>query len=195
MYKLRATNRTRYDSFVSVVNRHGLGLVDEIYWKRVKVSSSKVEVQTGGRIQRIRRQRLLIVPSAKVGADRLSFNQLSEGTFRTVALVFYLITDQSTLLLLEEPEVCVHQGLLRSIIELIRAQSRQRQIVFSTHSDFVLDHIDLREVFMVSRTAERGTTVRSLATETTAKTLGILRKYLQTEGNLGDFWRQGGLDL
>ena len=94
-------------------------------------------------IRQILRNKQLIVPYVGVDKTELSFNQLSEGTFKTIALIFYIITDKSNLLLIEEPEVCVHHGLLNSVMSLILLYSRRKQIIISTHSDFVLDKIEL----------------------------------------------------
>ena len=68
---------------------------------------------------------MLAIPTVIRDADRLSFNQLSEGTFRALALIFYLMADDSDLLLLEEPEVgVVHSGLLVSLLKLIHFTAR-----------------------------------------------------------------------
>lgn len=194
MYLLRQTNPDKYSSYLSLVGKHGLQLIDNIYWKEVPVSSSVVDVQSGGRVVKRNRQRMLLVPSAKVGSERLSFSQLSEGTFKTIALVFYITTDKSDLLLIEEPEVCVHYGLLASIVELIKSQSLEKQIVVSTHSDFVLDRVKPEQVFSVRKYKKKGTIVRPLSTGYPRETIQALREHLQYSGNLGEFWRQGGLD-
>ena len=53
----------------------------------------------------------------------------------------------------------MHHGLLASIVELIIIYSRRKQIVMSTHSDFVLDKIDPRNVYKVARDDQHGTLV------------------------------------
>jgi ABC-type Mn2+/Zn2+ transport system ATPase subunit len=194
LYRLRETSPTKYASYMSLVGKQGLGLISNLFWKQVKVASSQIEVRTGGKVVKRNRQRLLIVPSVQNGRDRLSFSQLSEGTFKTLALVFYLITDDSDLLLIEEPEVCVHHGLLSSIVELIKNQSAEKQIVFSTHSDFVLDQVESDQVFSVIRREDKGTVVRSLSAGYSRQSVEALREFLQTSGNLGEYWRQGGFD-
>jgi hypothetical protein len=194
LYRLWHADSDLYAAYLHLVGKNGLRLISSIHWKEVKVASSQVDVRTGGKIERKRRQRLLVVPSIKSGVDRLSFNQLSEGTFKSLALIFYLITDNSDLLLVEEPEVCVHHGLLTSIVELIKSQSSQKQIIFSTHSDFVLDQLEPANVFSVAKTESHGTTVKSLANDLPAKKFAELREFLRESGNLGDLWRQGGLD-
>jgi len=193
LYIFRQSNPLRYRAYVSIVSTTGLGLVSRIHWKQVKVAASQIEVGTGGNVVKRDRQRLLIVPSVQIGTQRLSFSQLSEGTFKTLALIFYLMTDNSDLLLIEEPEVCVHHGLLASIIELIKGQSAEKQIIFSTHSDFILDKLQPEQVLIVARSQVNGTRVKSL-TGGPKQPIQALRRFLQTAGNLGELWRQGGFD-
>jgi predicted ATPase len=73
-------------------------------------------------------------------------------------------------------------------------RSSEKQIIFSTHSDFVLDRIKPEQVFSVTRTVRRGTTVRSLAVGYSKRRTDALREFLRTSGNLGEYWRQGGLE-
>jgi predicted ATPase len=103
------------------------------------------------------------------------------------------MTDNSTALLIEEPEVCVHHGLLSSILELIKSFSKRKQMILSTHSDYVLDHVSPENVYKVSSEPLAGTVVSHITKSMTAKELLALRDYLEREGNLGEYWREGGL--
>jgi len=116
-------------------------------------------------------------------------NQLSEGTFKTLALLFYIINDVSELLLIEEPEVCIHHGLLDSIIELIKVQSKKKQIIISTHSDYVLDKLKPENVVLVSRDTDKGTIAKPLSKALSKNDYAALKSYLQDEGNLGEYWK------
>jgi ABC-type uncharacterized transport system ATPase subunit len=194
LYRVRQTNKEKYAAYLSLIGKQGLNLVSTLRWKELNVASREIEVRSGGKIVKRKRQRILIVPSVQSGADRLSFSQLSEGTFKTLALVFYLVTDSNELLLIEEPEVCVHHGLLASIVELIKSQSTKKQIMFSTHSDFVLDQLEPEQVFSVSRGSRSGTRVRGLSRGYSAKKIEALKEFLHSSGNLGEYWRQGGFD-
>jgi len=194
LYRLNITNSSKYESYLTLVGKQGLGLLSRIYFREVKLASRDIEIRSGGRIVKRKRERILIVPSVQSGTDRLSFSQLSEGTFKTLALIFYLITDDNNLLLIEEPEVCVHHGLLLSIVELIKSQSTDKQIIVSTHSDVVLDQLDPDNVFSVTMRNRGGTAVSSLARGYSKKKIALLREYLRSSGNLGEYWRQGGFD-
>jgi predicted ATPase len=136
----------------------------------------------------------LVVPSFQISENQLSPSQLSEGTFKTLALVFYLVTDKSQILMLEEPEVCVHHGLLSSIVELIKVYSNDKQILISTHSDAVLDKLDIDNVFKVMRDGDKGTVVSSIRKNLKGSELTALKEYLANEGSLGEFWKHGDLE-
>ena len=139
-------------------------------------------------------EKILVIPQFNIGKNELSPNQLSEGTFKTITLLFYLITEASKVLLVEEPEVCVHHGLLSSIIELIKTYSRDKQIVLSTHSDFVLDEVNPENVYKVTNLPLKGTKVSHVPKSMSRLELAALREYLEVEGNLGEYWRHGGLE-
>jgi predicted ATPase len=106
--------------------------------------------------------------------------------------LFHVLTEDSTALLIEEPEVCVHHGLLSSILELIKSASKSKQMIISTHSDYVLDHVGPENVYRVKFEKNSGTTVSPIAKTMTAREFAGLREYLEKEGNLGEFWREAG---
>ena len=135
-----------------------------------------------------------VVPSIIIDNLNLSPNQLSEGTFKTLALVFYILNDDSNLLLIEEPEVCVHHGLLNSIIELIKIQSNFKQIIISTHSDFVLDKLEPENVVLVDKNRNKGTIAKSLFKTLSKNEFQALKDYLENSGNLGEYWKEGGFE-
>jgi len=187
-------SHTRYDQFIDIIGSTGLRLVDKITFREIRTSLTEYSVRVGGKIEKRRAEKVLIIPQFKCGKNILSPNQLSEGTFKTLALLFYIVTGQSTALLLEEPEVCVHQGLLSSILELIKKYSEEKQMVVSTHSDYVLDHVEPENVLSVKADPINGTIVRHLRKTMSRKEYQALRFYLENEGNLGEYWREGGLE-
>lgn len=194
LYRSFKAQDTQYERYLSTVDKNGIGLIDDLTFVEADMPASSYEVQSGGRIKRIERSRLLVVPSISVDGHKLSPNQLSEGTFKTLALLFYVMTDESRVLLLEEPEVCIHHGLLSSVMELIRQQSKTKQIVISTHSDFVLDHLLPENVILVDKTPTQGTRARLLKKSLSKSDYKALRTYLEESGNLGEYWKEGGLD-
>jgi energy-coupling factor transporter ATP-binding protein EcfA2 len=189
----KAENRDRYDQFLSIVGPKGLRLIDKIKFREVPTSSMEYSVRVGGKVKVRRMHKLIVIPQFRLGNQVLSPNQLSEGTFKTLALLFYVITDNSSALLIEEPEVCIHHGLLSSILELIKTYSHRKQMIVSTHSDYVLDHVGPENVFCVTFDKLSGTIVRHIRKTMTSKEFVALREYLDKEGNLGEYWREGGL--
>lgn len=191
---LSKTHRTDYDEFFNLVGPDGLKLVDKMDFKEFALPATRLRVGAGGRVTRQKTRQKLIVPSVVVERTRLSPSQLSEGTFKTLALIFYLVSDKSRLLLIEEPEVCVHHGLLTRILALIKSYSHSKQIVFTTHSDFVLDELEPENVFLVKRPPGGGTSVRAVSKALSKRDFEALKKYLGSAGNLGEFWRHGGFE-
>lgn len=197
LYDIYQEYRNKTESFfefMDIVGKNGIGLVEKIEFNEIKTSSSSYSVLTGGKVRKLEKTNLLVIPSFKISDNDLSPNQLSEGTFKTLALVFYLVTDNSSLLLIEEPEVCVHHGLLSSIVELICNFSNEKQIIISTHSDSVLDKVDVSNVFSVKRDKKKGTSVSSISKSMKHKELAALKQYLENEGSLGEYWKHGDLE-
>lgn len=184
---------TQFREFLETVGARGLRLVDDLTFKTVETSSIDYAVRVGGKVKQRRKNKILVIPQFRIGKRRLSPNQLSEGTFKTLALLFHVITADSTAMLIEEPEVCVHQGLLSSILELIKTYSRSKLMIISTHSDFVLDHVEPENVHRVTFDKQTGTVAHNIKKTMTAREFAALRAYLRQEGNLGDYWREGGL--
>ena len=86
-------------------------------------------------------------------AGRQRENEFSDGTLRLIALVWSLL-DGDAPLLLEEPELSLHQGVVEQLASLLyRAQKRRnRQVLLSTHSAELLRDggIDGEEVLLLT---------------------------------------------
>lgn len=98
-------------------------------------------------------------------------DQLSDGTLRLIALLWSLLEGNS-LLLLEEPELSLHEEIVRQIplmIDRIKRQAKyRRQTLITTHSQAMLDNpIDGRTILLVMPTDDgsqiRGATPEELA--------------------------------
>lgn len=194
LYTEFKANSHEYQQFFDIIGPNGIGLINEICFNEMVTSTVDYSVKSGGRIRKRTREKILVVPQFTIGNNNLSPNQLSEGTFKTITLLFYLVTEASSILLVEEPEVCVHHGLLSSIIELIKTYSHDKQIILSTHSDFVLDHVRPKNVYKVSNTSKEGTKITHITKSMSKRELKALKNYLETEGNLGEYWKHGALE-
>ncbi|MEM8525521.1 MAG: ATP-binding protein [Bacteroidota bacterium] len=180
LYKSFQNNHEIFQQYLFLVGKEGLGLVEEINFNVQQFPNASFG------------NKIVVTPSILIDGISMSFNQLSDGTFRTLALVFYVISDENEILLIEEPEVSVHHGLLLSIMELIKQESKRKQIVVSTHSDLVLDRVTPENVLLVSKDTEEGTLVKPLNKNMSENEYESLKEYLETEGNLGEYWRETG---
>jgi hypothetical protein len=194
LYRAYKYEPDSFKKFINTVNENGIGLISNITFFDHNIPTSSLKVRAGGMVEKIERVKNIVVPSVIIDNLNLSPNQLSEGTFKTLALVFYILNDESDLLLIEEPEVCVHHGLLNSVIELIKSQSKRKQIFISTHSDYVLDKLQPENVVLVRKDPGVGTTASSLPKSLSKNDFKALKSYLEESGNLGEYWKEGGFE-
>lgn len=112
---------------------------------------------------------------------------LSDGTLRLLAFITALALP-SPLVSFEEPENCVHPELLGSLVELMRLSGRQ--VIVTTHSPSLLDHVRPEEVYLVAK-VEGGTRVKRLST---VEDIDAVRRFLELGGSLGEAWLSGLLE-
>ncbi len=95
-------------------------------------------------------------------------DQFSDGTLRLVGLLWALL-DSDSLLLLEEPELSLNNGIVSHLSPLIYRMQRQRkrQVFISTHSESLLSDggIDGREVLLLSPSPEGSSVIVASAIE------------------------------
>ncbi|WP_292598115.1 AAA family ATPase [Mesotoga sp. UBA6090] len=100
-------------------------------------------------------------------------DQFSDGTLRLIGLLWVILEDNS-LLLLEEPELSLHKALIQLLPELMYKlqKSKSRQVLLSTHSmDLLMNKgIALEEVLLLTPSPE-GTEVRVATSIDEAATL------------------------
>jgi predicted ATPase len=180
----------KYKRYRHLVGSDGIHLVDDIaykaYFKFSESFNPKNSLPENEEAE-------IWKPQAVINHRQLDFNQLSEGTFKTLALLFYITAYDGGLLLFEEPEISVHHKLLKDIIEIIKNESENRQILCSTHSDYVLDMLSPEAVFLVEN-GSGGTKATALPAALSGEKYHGLRTFLECEGSLGEYWKAGGLD-
>ena len=97
-------------------------------------------------------------------------DQLSDGTLRLIGLLWSLLSGDS-LLLLEEPELSLHKGIVEQLAQLIhrlqKTKSGKRQVILSTHSEVLLQPrgIDPREVLMLIPSKDGCTRIEPASTD------------------------------
>lgn len=89
--------------------------------------------------------------------------QESDGTLRVAGILSALLQEPPLPLVgVEEPELTVHPGALPLLMDYLRQASRRSQVLLTTHSPELLDHVDAQEVRVVQK-SEEGTIVRPMA--------------------------------
>jgi len=130
----------------------------------------------------------------------LPFHLLSDGTQR----LFYVISEmlatydnpidnnELPIILLEEPELGIHPHQLHQLMQFIKEQSREKQIILTTHSPQVLDVLEpdeLDRVIICHYDSKKGTQLRHL----TEKEINKAKKYMKDDF-LSDYWRFSNLE-
>jgi len=107
-------------------------------------------------------------------------NQMSDGTLRAFAVLLALYQpSRPSAVLVEEPEVAIHVGALRTLVEILDEHSHDSQIVLTTHSADIIDALDVDALRVVW--AEEGV---SRIAAVAAHTKETLRRGLITPGEL-----------
>ncbi|MBI5695138.1 MAG: ATP-binding protein [Nitrospirae bacterium] len=123
-----------------------------------------------------------ILPIFKLNKQGRQFHELSEGTKRVISILLNMFYDKSSLMLIEEPESSIHHGLLVKLVDILRAYSDEHQVIFSTHSDQVLNELKPKEIIFVKM--EKNKTV---AKNPPPKQIKEIKYYLDNIGPLGEY--------
>jgi predicted ATP-dependent endonuclease of OLD family len=122
----------------------------------------------------------------------LSDNQLSSGTNRLLYLMSNMNVNNS-IVFIEEPELGIHPDQLYKLMDFIKEQSKERQIIITTHSPEVLSILNKDEIDRIIVTrydAEKGTQMHHLSVEKTRKA----QIYIEETGDLSSFWVHSNLE-
>ncbi len=172
--------------FKGIIGPAGLGLLQDLRVESVPLPG--FQMGTAGEQATAEKEdytALQFFPTEGIGgAGRaFPFGDLSAGTQRVIDMVVSLLFDENSVMLVEQPEDCIHPGLLRKVLDLFRSYSDRTQLIFSTHSPAVLDMLQPEEIRLV--TAPDGkTAVRALSPDE----IRVARQFLQEEGALSAFY-------
>lgn len=128
----------------------------------------------------------------KINGIWLPWSQLSDGTRR----LFYIVTEVSHstgLVLLEEPELGVHPHQFHLLMNFLKEQSENKQIIISTHAPKALDHLsfdELDNILITYYDPEKGTQLKHLSDKEKAKAVA----YANEVGFLSDYWLHSDLE-
>ena len=129
-----------------------------------------------------------------INDEWLSWTQLSDGTKR----LFYIIgsvtyAKVNEIILIEEPELGVHPHQLSLLMDFIKARSKDKQIIISTHSPEVLNCLkedELDRIIVARHEGKAGTKMYKLS-EKEEKSLKI---YMKNQASISDYWLQTGFE-
>jgi len=114
------------------------------------------------------------------------WSQLSDGTKR----IFFVIAEAVNakgLILIEEPELGIHPHQFNLLMDFLKEQSEDKQIIISTHSPKALDHLspdELDHILIAYYDLEKATQIRHLSDKEVKKA----RKYMKEVGFFSDYW-------
>ncbi|RYE12994.1 MAG: hypothetical protein EOP34_09740, partial [Rickettsiales bacterium] len=117
-----------------------------------------------------------------INGEWIPFEKLSDGTKR----LFYIISEIASydlfnevtfskvkgIIFLEEPELGIHPHQLHKLMLFIKEQSKEKQIILTTHSPQVLNILDADEldrIIICNYDKEKGTQLRHLTEKETQK--------------------------
>jgi len=146
-----------------------------------------------------------------VNNEWIPYENLSDGTKR----LFYIISEITSydfseildttlkekldlrnpkkIFLLEEPELGIHPHQLHKLMLFIKEQSREKQIILTTHSPQVLNILgpdELDSIILCSYDQQKGTQLNHLTERQVSKG----QNYMQDEGFLSDYWIYSDLE-
>lgn len=78
-------------------------------------------------------------------------DDISDGTVRAVGLLAALFDPTVDVTVIEEPENSLHPWAIRQFVEACRVASKTKQVILTTHSPVLLNHISPPEVWIVHR--------------------------------------------
>ena len=112
---------------------------------------------------------------------------VSDGTVRLLALLVVTTrsVQDSSLITIEEPENGVHPHLAEYLVEILRSASERSQVIVTTHSPALLDHLEPQEVILCDK--EDGFT--KLQRASNVADIDQFREHF----SLGELWAQGAI--
>jgi predicted ATP-dependent endonuclease of OLD family len=127
-----------------------------------------------------------------VNNEWINWTQLSDGTKR----LFYLIgsvtyATENEIILIEEPELGVHPHQLALLMNFLKSESEDKQIIISTHSPQVLNCLkgeELDRIIVARHEGKAGTKLYHLSEEEK----GYASAYMVNEAFLSDYWMLSG---
>jgi predicted ATPase len=161
-----------------LLGKNSIGLIDDIAITPVGGTASS---SSGG--QSTPQYYLVRFSPARgtAGPFHVAYGMLSLGTRRILRLFTHMLFDKSSVMLIEQPEDGLHQGMTKNVLELLR-DNADAQLIMSSHSSVLLSNLDPDDIRLV-HLHDGFTTVRSLTD--LERTSAV--QFMNEQGRLYDF--------
>jgi predicted ATPase len=193
-------NEKNVNSIIKKITENQWSTIDELR-RNLNQFSPIRNIKIDWELTRIRRQKDEGSESALiegidfqfyVNNEWINWTQLSDGTKR----LFYLIgsvtyATKNEIILIEEPELGVHPHQLALLMNFLKSESDDKQIIISTHSPQVLNCLgedDLDRIIVARHEGKTGTKLYHLSEEEK----GFASEYMRNEAFLSDYWMLSG---
>jgi predicted ATPase len=113
----------------------------------------------GFRIQNIADNILFAVRESYTGGQSFPAFLLSDGTINLTSLIICLFFEEKSLKIIEEPERNIHPHLISRVMDLMKEESNNSQIITTTHNPEVVRHAELSDILLVSRKRDGFSTI------------------------------------
>ncbi len=128
----------------------------------------------------------------KINDTWMPWGYLSDGSKRLFYLITQCLSLKDGLLLIEEPELGIHPHQLFSLMQFLKEQSAEKQIIISTHSPIVLDVLKPGELdrITIAKIEHNGSQFYKLTDEQKA----LAKKYMTDVAELSYYWLHSDLE-
>ncbi len=121
------------------------------------------------------------------------WNDLSDGTKRLFQIISEVILEPHKCIFIEEPELGIHPNQLQKLMQFLKEQAKEKQIIITTHSPEVLNILgedELDRIIVTKYDGENGTKMYKLS----EKEQTHVRNYMKHQASISDYWIQSGFE-
>jgi ABC-type branched-subunit amino acid transport system ATPase component len=170
----------KFEELKSLMGVNGLGIIPDIHVQALGAQGSR---STGSTDQTDTTPSFyLIYFLTEVGRQYLGIHDLSFGTHRILRILISMIFDESSVMLIEQPEDGIHAGLTKKVFNILRSYTDPSQILLATHSTVLLNELKADEIRIVA--VANGQTIASPLTPSQRESAS---KYLIEDGTFAEY--------